>query len=137
MTLVSLFYPMFLVATKLYNQGVNVSLIQRGRVVTQGISHQPLNPEVPVRIRFSQCGICIGQNVTGTGFSPSSSVSTVNIFPPWLSTLISPGGRTKGPLLASVQRHILTHPQGCPRYYNINNNTKFTRPSCRHTSSSR
>jgi hypothetical protein len=47
---------------------------QFGRAVARAVSHRPLTAEARVRIRVSSCGICGGQNGTGTGFSPSFSV---------------------------------------------------------------
>jgi hypothetical protein len=42
--------------------------------MAQIVSRRPLTAETWVRARINPCGICDGQNVTGTGFSPSSSV---------------------------------------------------------------
>jgi hypothetical protein len=50
--------------------------------MAQAVSHQPLTAEAQVHARVSLCWICGGQSSTGTGFSPSSSVSPVNIIPP-------------------------------------------------------
>jgi hypothetical protein len=52
------------------------------------VSHWPLTTETLVCARNIPSGICGGQWVTGTDFSPSSSSSTANIIPPWLSTLM-------------------------------------------------
>jgi hypothetical protein len=77
--------------------------------MAQAVSGRPVTAEDLVRVRVSPCGICGVQSDTGTGFSPSSSVFPVNIIPPWLSILVSyAGGLTIGPVLAAVQRHILT-----------------------------
>jgi hypothetical protein len=70
--------------------------------MAQVVSRRPLTAEA----RVSPCGICGGQSGTATGLSPSSSVSPVDIIPPWLSThTYIPGGWTTGPLVAAVQRH--------------------------------
>jgi hypothetical protein len=45
-----------------------------GRVMAQAVSRRPLTAEARFRSRVSPCGICGGQSVTGTGFSPSTSV---------------------------------------------------------------
>jgi hypothetical protein len=42
--------------------------------MAQVVSSRPLTAEARVRARVNPCGICGGQSVTGTGFSPSSSV---------------------------------------------------------------
>jgi hypothetical protein len=47
--------------------------------MAQAVSRRPLTAESRVRTRVNPCGICGGQSGTGTGFSPSSSVSPVNI----------------------------------------------------------
>jgi hypothetical protein len=47
----------------------------KGRAVAQVISRRPVTAEARVRVRVNPCGICGGQSGTGTGFSPSSSVS--------------------------------------------------------------
>jgi hypothetical protein len=43
--------------------------------MTHVVNRRPLTTEAPVRARVNPCGICSGQSGTGTGFSPSSSVS--------------------------------------------------------------
>jgi hypothetical protein len=48
-------------------------------VQAQVVSRRPLTAEARVRARVNPCGICGGKSGTGTGFSPSSSVSPVNI----------------------------------------------------------
>jgi hypothetical protein len=45
-----------------------------GRAMDQAVSRRPLTAEAWVPARVSPCGICGGQNGTGSGFSPSSSV---------------------------------------------------------------
>jgi hypothetical protein len=47
--------------------------------MAQVFSRRPLTAEARVRDQVSPCGICDGQIVTGTGFSPSSSVSPVSV----------------------------------------------------------
>jgi hypothetical protein len=42
--------------------------------MAQAVSRRPLTAEARVRSQVSRCGICGGQSVTGTGFSPSTSV---------------------------------------------------------------
>jgi hypothetical protein len=39
--------------------------------MARGVSLRPFTAEARVFTRVSQCGICGGQNGTGTGFSPS------------------------------------------------------------------
>jgi hypothetical protein len=62
-----------------------------GRAMAQVVSRRPIMAEARVRTRVNPCGICGGQSGIGPGFSPSSSVSPVNIIPPSLSKLISSG----------------------------------------------
>jgi hypothetical protein len=53
--------------------------------------------------------ICGGQSGTGTGFSPTSIVSPCQYYSTMaLHIHISPGGWKIGPLVAAVQRHLLT-----------------------------
>jgi hypothetical protein len=66
-----------------------MEVVLQGRAMAQVVSRRPLTKEACVRARVNPCGICGEQSVTGTGFSPSSSVSPVNIIPPSLSKLIS------------------------------------------------
>jgi hypothetical protein len=42
--------------------------------MAQAVSRRPPTADARVRSRVSPCGICGGQNVTGTDFSPSTSV---------------------------------------------------------------
>jgi hypothetical protein len=46
----------------------------KDRAMAQVVSRRPLTAEARVRARINPCGICGGQNGTGTGFSPGSSV---------------------------------------------------------------
>jgi hypothetical protein len=55
-----------------------------GRTIAQAVSRRPLTAEAWA----SPCGICGGQSRIEISISPSSSVSPVNIIPPWLSILI-------------------------------------------------
>jgi hypothetical protein len=56
--------------------------------MAQAPSHQPVSAEALIHTQVSPCGIFGGQSDTGIGFSPISSVSLINIIPPWLSMLI-------------------------------------------------
>jgi hypothetical protein len=44
-----------------------------GLAMAQAVSRLHLTTEARVRSRVSPCGICDGQSVTGSGFSPSTS----------------------------------------------------------------
>jgi hypothetical protein len=59
--------------------------------MAQAVSRRAPTVEARVRSRIIPYEICGGQSGTGTGFSPSSSVSAVDIIPPWfLHAHISP-----------------------------------------------
>jgi hypothetical protein len=45
-----------------------------GRAMAQAVSHRLFTAEAWVRAWVNPCWICGGQNGTGTGFSPSSSI---------------------------------------------------------------
>jgi hypothetical protein len=76
--------------------------------MAQAVSRWPLTAEARVRTRVNPCGICGGQSGTGTGFSQEFFAFPVSIIPPGFHTHVSSGGRTRGPLVAAVQRHSLT-----------------------------
>jgi hypothetical protein len=64
--------------------------VRIGHAMAQAVSRRPLTAEA----RVSPCGICGGQNGTGTGLSPSTSVFPCQFHStgaPWL-------GKTKRPL---------------------------------------
>jgi predicted small secreted protein len=71
--------------------------------MAQAVSRRPLTAETRVRTRVSPCGISDGQSGTGTGFSPSSSLSSVTIIPPLLSVLINHAGMNKMPVKGSSE----------------------------------
>jgi hypothetical protein len=48
--------------------------VLKGRAKARPFSHRPLTAETCVRAQLSPCDICAGQSVTGTGFSPSTSI---------------------------------------------------------------
>jgi hypothetical protein len=50
-------------------------MLLKGRAMVQAVSRRPLTAEARVRSRVCPCGIYGGQSGTGTGFSPSTSVS--------------------------------------------------------------
>jgi hypothetical protein len=54
----------------------------------QAVIRQLLIAEARVRALASQFGTCGGQSDTREHFSPSSSVSPLNIIPSWFSMLI-------------------------------------------------
>jgi hypothetical protein len=62
----------------------------------QPIIRRPPTAEARVRYRISPCGICGGQNGTGTGLSPSTSASPCQFYP------------TGAPLLGKGQKIIIT-----------------------------
>jgi hypothetical protein len=63
-------------------------MMQKGHAMAQVASCWPLTTEALVSAYISPCGICGEHSGTGTDFSLSSSVSPVNIIPPWLSIVI-------------------------------------------------
>jgi hypothetical protein len=73
--------------------------------MAQAVSGRPLTAESRVRTRVNPCGICGEESGTGTGFSPSSSDSPVNIIPPSFSILIYQ--LVDDPLVAAFQRRRL------------------------------
>jgi hypothetical protein len=48
--------------------------------MAQIVSRRPLTAGARVRARVNPCGICGGQNGTGTGFSQSFSVFSLSIY---------------------------------------------------------
>jgi hypothetical protein len=79
--------------------------------MAQAVSRRPPTAEARVRSRLSPCGICGGRSGTGTGFSPSTSVSACQFH------------STGAPLLGKGQKIIIIivifitglhkKPQGC------------------------
>jgi hypothetical protein len=83
--------------TRFWNKEINTELINNllGHAMAQAVSRQPLITEARVRAAIGPCGICGGQNGTGTGFSPSSSVFPCQYYSTVaLHIQISSGGRT-------------------------------------------
>jgi len=54
--------------------------------MAQAVSRRILTAEARLQSHTSPCGICGGLSGSGTGFSPSTSVSSVSIIPPLLHT---------------------------------------------------
>jgi hypothetical protein len=76
--------------------------------MAQAVSRRPLTAETQVRDRVSPCRICGGQSGTGTGFSPSASVSSCQYHSTVdLHTHITRGMKVV-PLVPAVQRDSLT-----------------------------
>jgi hypothetical protein len=80
-------FKLYLGVTR-FSQLITVALYAsaRGRAMAQVVSRRPLTAEARFRAEVNPCVICGGQSVTGTGFSPSSSVSPVDIIPSSLFT---------------------------------------------------
>jgi hypothetical protein len=74
--------------------------------MAQTVSRRPSTAKARVRARVSPCGICGGQSNTGTDFSPSSSGFPCQ-YDYSTRAPYSSGGRTIGPLVATVQRNSL------------------------------
>jgi len=55
--------------------------------MAQAVSRRSLNAEAQFRSQTSSCEVFVGHSGTGTGFSPSTSVSPVTTIPPTLHTL--------------------------------------------------
>ena len=53
---------------------VNSYITQRGSAMAEVVSCQPVTTETLVKFQARPCGICSGQNGTGTGFPPNTSV---------------------------------------------------------------
>jgi hypothetical protein len=75
------------------------------RAMAQAVSRWPLITKTRFRARFSPYEICGGQSVTGTGFSPSSSVFPYKYHSRVaLHAHISSERWTVGPLVAAAQQ---------------------------------
>jgi hypothetical protein len=82
-----------------------------GRSMAQAVSHRPLSAEARVHARLNPYLISGGRNGAATGFSQRSSGLSCHYYSTMaLHAHISPGWWTVGPLVAAVQRHILTPP---------------------------
>jgi hypothetical protein len=77
--------------------------------MAQVVSRRPLTAEARVRDQVSPCGICGGQISTGTGFSPSSSVSPVSVIKLWLSIFIYHTGDEQYVRWSQQFRDIVSH----------------------------
>jgi hypothetical protein len=76
--------------------------------MAQAVSRRPLTAEARVQSRVSPCGICGGQNGTGTDFSPSNSV-----FPCQFHSTGAPlHGKTEKELIIFFTG-LHNKPQGC------------------------
>jgi hypothetical protein len=100
----------FVVKSKVWQCSVMDVRRHFGHAVAQAVSCRPLTVETRVCTWVGPCGICGGHSGTVTGFSSNCSVlpcqyhSNID-----LHTHVSPGGWTVGLLVATVQRHSLTH----------------------------
>jgi hypothetical protein len=56
--------------------------LTKGRAMAQAVSRRPLTVECRVRARVNPWGSCGWQSLTGTGFSPTSSVFPILIYHP-------------------------------------------------------
>jgi hypothetical protein len=79
----------------------------RGRAFAQAVSVWPFTQEAQFRARFNPCGICGGQNDTGTDLVLVLPLSLVTTIPPWRDTHISPGHE---PWLRSWSQCLQTFP---------------------------
>jgi hypothetical protein len=73
-----LLWPQNFLVGEIFKRKLRISQLYdsiMGRVMAQVVSRRPLTAEAWVRARVNLCWICCGQSGTGTGFSPSSSVS--------------------------------------------------------------
>jgi hypothetical protein len=79
--------------------------------MVQAVRRRLFTAEARVRSQVSHCEICDGQSGTGTGLSPSTSISPVSINPPMLHThpyLPAPlsrrtSGRSRGSSVTAAQ----------------------------------
>jgi hypothetical protein len=78
-----------------------------GRAMARVVSHQPLNTEAWVQSRVSPSGICGGQSVTGTGFSPKYFGFPISFIPPVLHYM------EKQEKLIIFITGLHNNPQGC------------------------
>lgn len=79
------------------------------RAIAQAVSRRLLTAETRVRILVTPCGICGVQSGIGIGFSPSPSVSRVNIIPLLLYIRSILSGRWTKDLLEARSHIVLPH----------------------------
>jgi hypothetical protein len=80
----------------------------QGRVMAQAGSRRSLTADARVCVLVNPCGICGGQNDTGTDSSPSSSGFSCQYHSTVALQLISSGGWGICPLVTAIQRRSLT-----------------------------
>ena len=84
--------------------------------MAQVVSRRPLTAEAQFRSQTSSCEIFVGHNGTGTGFSPSISVSPVSIIQPLLHTHfhlhVALTRRTNGRSMGTFQKDNLFRSRG-------------------------